>query len=252
MVALRELSFVPDVAESVSGAALPKRALRHFQSGNAFYDAGDYEQALHEYDAVLAVRTDIPEALNNRGIAHCAGRPRRGATDYDEALRMDRDFPDALVNRGIVRNLAGDLAGALADFSEALQVGPKIRVNRGVTRRQTGDLAGALPTMTSAAIAPGFLEALVNAGVIRSQMGDLSRGAGRLRTALQLSPDSPEALTNRGVVRMETGDVDGALADFDAALRPDSSDALTNRGAIRSRRGGPRRGASRLRRSARD
>ncbi len=53
----------------------------------------------------------------------------------------------AYQRRGLLRSTAGDLAGAIADYSEAIRRDPtsaKTYVNRGLARQRTGDLAGAM------------------------------------------------------------------------------------------------------------
>lgn len=44
--------------------------------------------------------------------------------DVEQALKLDPDFPDALLERGILKRLAGDEAGARADWRRAIEVAP--------------------------------------------------------------------------------------------------------------------------------
>ena len=55
----------------------------------------------------------------------------------------------------------------------------------------------------------------------------------------QKAPRSPEDFYNRGLERQAAGDLDGALADFDLALRLNPADAiaLSNRGLLRMQQG---------------
>ncbi|HWE37328.1 MAG TPA: tetratricopeptide repeat protein [Isosphaeraceae bacterium] len=145
--------------------------------------------------------------------------------------------------RGIARLVSGDRAGALADFSEAIDIDPSCPEaynNRGVTRHAGNDLAGALADFDRALeIAPRFAEAYNNRGAVRRALGDLDGAIADLDRAIELNSRYVEAFNNRGDARLASGDLDGAIADFDRALesRPDYAEALNNRGAARRARG---------------
>ena len=64
---------------------------------------------------------------------------------------------------------------------------------------------------------------------------DLDGALAEFNAALRLDPGLASAYNNRGVVRQQLRDLAGALADFDAALRlnPRFADACSNRAAIR-------------------
>jgi tetratricopeptide (TPR) repeat protein len=52
---------------------------------------------------------------------------------------------------GIAKKANGDLDGAIADYTKAIELNPRYAaayVNRGVARKTKGDLDRAMPTMT--------------------------------------------------------------------------------------------------------
>ena len=81
--------------------------------------------------------------------------------------------------------------------------------------------------------------AYTNRGVARQAAGDVDGALADYETALRWNPGYAEARNDRGIVRYLRGDVDGALADYDAALRvrPEYADAYLNRGLARQAKG---------------
>jgi len=75
-------------------------------------------------------------------------------------------------------------------------------------------------------------------GMERRRSGDLQGALQEFDAALRLNPTLAVAYNNRGVTRHELGDLDGALADLDEALRlnPKYADACGNRAAVRTDR----------------
>jgi len=85
---------------------------------------------------------------------------------------------------------------------------------------------------------PDFVGAYGNRGIARGEKGDLEGALGDFDEAIRLEPDA-KVYYNRGVARSEKGDLDGALADYDEAIRldPDDVDFYYNRGTVRSEKG---------------
>jgi tetratricopeptide (TPR) repeat protein len=73
-------------------------------------------------------------------------------------------------------------------------------------------------------------------GVERRAHGDLQGALAEFDAALRLDPRMVVAYNNRGVARQELGELTEALADFNAALRldPHYADAYSNRAAVRA------------------
>jgi tetratricopeptide (TPR) repeat protein len=66
--------------------------------------------------------------------------------DYSQALTLLPDFPQALIGRGIAYREAKDIARAAADFDQAIKLDPKnagALYQRGLTKSQSGDAASA-------------------------------------------------------------------------------------------------------------
>jgi tetratricopeptide (TPR) repeat protein len=160
---------------------------------------------------------------------------------------------------------AGLLAGALAQTRPPRANSTEEFFNRGVARYQKGDLEGAMrdfdraidiaSTISPGAYASNHIGAifpepavlLYNRGVTRYDLRDWDGAINDFDEALRLNPLRVMAWIKRGNARFNKGDLDEAINDFNQAIRldPRSVIAWNNRGlAWQNRRD------SRLRRSA--
>ncbi|MCG9891774.1 MAG: tetratricopeptide repeat protein [Thermosynechococcaceae cyanobacterium MS004] len=75
-----------------------------------------------------------------------------------------------------------------------------------------------------------------NRGNTRRALGDKQGAIADYDQAIRLNPKDAEAYNNRGVTRRALGDNQGAIADYEEAIRlaPKDAAAYVNRGNIRS------------------
>src|SRR5262249_52469024 len=141
---------------------------------------------------------DLSRLHNSRGIAwHDKGDLDRAIADYSEAIRLNPKLATAYYNRGIAWRAKGDLDRAIADYSEAIRLDPKLAAaynNRGNAWSDKGDLDGAI--------------------------ADYSE-------AIRLNPKYTIAYRNRGLANLYAGTPPKALADLAQAHGLDPKNAYT-------------------------
>jgi Flp pilus assembly protein TadD len=140
-----------------------------------------YEDALADYDKLLAVKPEHAGAWNNRGIAlQYARRFEDALASYDKALVIAPDYAEAWNNRGIVLLLLKRPAEALASHDKALALKPDYADawnHRGATLQRLGDFEGALASLDKAlAIAPDYAGALQNLGQLLCESNRVEEG----------------------------------------------------------------------------
>jgi len=86
---------------------------------------GDYERAVADYSAALAIKPATPEILCERGHAYRRkGDYERAIEDYTVALGVKPDCRDALNSRGIVHYRMGSHKLAIKDWEAILKIDP--------------------------------------------------------------------------------------------------------------------------------
>jgi tetratricopeptide (TPR) repeat protein len=94
--------------------------------GNVLQSLGRFEEAIAEYDRVLARLTRHYRAFTNRGNAKLQTKaPREALADYDASIAIEPRYPDAYFGRGYALSQLGDHAGALTAFEEQVRLAPR-------------------------------------------------------------------------------------------------------------------------------
>jgi tetratricopeptide (TPR) repeat protein len=161
--------------------------------------------------------------------------------------------PQEYNHRGLNRQSAGDLAGAIDDFSKAIDLSAGILKsisygNRANARMSTGDWDGAIADFTQsidiqlnskqagvsagAIVAPPIALSYNNRGNARKAKGDIEGAITDYNKALAENPKYAHAFYNRGVAFQTKSDCATAIKDYSTAiaLAPQLFDAYVNRG----------------------
>jgi tetratricopeptide (TPR) repeat protein/serine/threonine protein kinase len=202
-----------------------------------------HTEALGYYRAALAIRPDrglhvhIGQDLRQQG--DLAG----AAAEYRQAIALQPQLAVAHAGLGVVLDEQGDFAGAVAEYRKAIALKPNEAVfhyTLGNCLRHQGDLAGAAAAYRQAiALQPGYAEAHNNLGSVLSAQGDLPGAVAEFRKALTLKPKELDYHTNLGNTLDAQGDPAGALAEFRecVTLRPDSAITHYNLGNYLGKQG---------------
>jgi tetratricopeptide (TPR) repeat protein len=93
--------------------------------GRAYDGKEDYEHAIDDYSAALAINPATPEILCARGNAHRRmGDYESAIEDYTVALGVKPDYREALNSRGIVHYRMGAHKLAIQDWEAILKFDP--------------------------------------------------------------------------------------------------------------------------------
>jgi tetratricopeptide (TPR) repeat protein len=214
--------------------------------GAAWYDKGDFDRAIADFDTVIRLNPNYADGFYNRGIAWSAkGDVDRAIADYSAAIRIQPDHARALNNRGDLLDKKGDFDRAIADYSNAIRLRPDYGLaffNRGNAWHHKRDFDRAIADHSTAIQLDPRADAFVARGNARVGKGEFDRAIADYDKAIRLDPGLALAFNNRGNAWRMTGDLDRAIADYDQAigLEPNYAPARSNRGDAQAERGNHR------------
>lgn len=209
-----------------------------FLAGEKFYQAGDYDRAIAEFNRSAELKPDNAEVYIARGNAlRKKGNLPQAAEDYSRALRYGSERAEVYNYRGYVYSEYGETGKALADFTRALEIRNDYAdalVNRAHVYYETGDYQKAAEDYTRVIKLEARNAAAWNGrGSALYRLGDEAKAAADFTRALTIAPAYASAWRNRGNVSYNAGNYENALADLDEAIRLEqSADAYNARGNI--------------------
>ncbi|MFK7942509.1 MAG: tetratricopeptide repeat protein [Paracoccaceae bacterium] len=178
---------------AIASGQLDSRAQAQVRAnlGVGWFELGEYNNAVIEYDKALAEAPDLLGAYLNRARAlERLGRLRDAAADYDTVIQRDPRAADAYLGRGAMLLANGDPGRSLDDFSNAIR------------------------------LQPDWLSPHFNRGMAHFQLGMWREAERDFGTVIQRNPSDAAAFLNRARARARSGDNDAGL-DFDRALEID-------------------------------
>ena len=184
-----------------------------------------WQNELNFWNRVLHLDPHNSLAINMRARLkfETLGDMAGAEADYSRALQLAPDNQDALVNRGLARLQLKRYAAADADFQAAIRLDatqPTVFNGIGLLHYQQGRTGEALEAYTRAiGLDPDFADSYINRGVIYREQGDLISALKDFNAAVGLAPASPEGYANRGTVFQARRENALAARDYQTALR---------------------------------
>ncbi|HTY89360.1 MAG TPA: tetratricopeptide repeat protein [Candidatus Acidoferrum sp.] len=232
-------------AEYVGGESLwratlarnPGCAMAHYNLGQTYFQQRRPEQAILQYQLVLQISPDEPDACNNLGSALLQlGRVDEAVVNYQKALQLNPRDVDACNNLGNAFLRQGRTNQALASFQRALALKPDSAdacYNLGNLRLDAGRTDDAIALFQKAlAVKPNFAEAANNLGNAFLQQGRMDKAIEQYQRALTSKPDYADAHNNLGTAFLQQGRFDDSIRHYQQALavKPDDTDICNNLG----------------------
>ena len=207
------------------------RSVLRYNRGQVYAALGRVEEALADYDAVIAEDPNYAEYHFDRGnLLRKLGRDGDALLAYERAMALSPPFTEVYYNRADIYLARGDIEAGLADLDYVLELDPEFvdaLVNRAGLRADLDQ-----PALAHADVAAGLAVAPANPH-LRCVLGQLHAAAGKYEdaidaygAALAADPDFAVALAGRAAALFETGDTAGAVADLDRALELGEDAAL--------------------------
>ncbi|MDG2244531.1 MAG: tetratricopeptide repeat protein [Rhodospirillaceae bacterium] len=236
-VALMRLGDAEGAVKLLSLAAKrrPEDAIILNDLGMAQEAMGDADSAYQTFQKAYELDPALPAALVNMaryGLA--AGDADEALVQADRAIKAQPGFVQAYNVRGLALQALYRKDEALIAYAAALAQSPNdadALFNKGELLRQMGTEDGALTALERAiqATAEGsrvWVKAAMTIGLIQASQGDHEAAMRLYNRVLEQAPSDVSTLINRGELKQKLGDIDGADADFSAALDIDNESPI--------------------------
>ena len=121
------ISLSPTFASAQQKQDESKDADFYTKRGISYYQKGEYDQAILDFDKALQINPMNAEAYNNRGSVYGEkGRYDQAISDFCKALEISPMYAEAYYNRGVTYNRRGQSDQAILDFEKALEINPRL------------------------------------------------------------------------------------------------------------------------------
>ncbi|MGW8376203.1 tetratricopeptide repeat protein [Streptomyces sp. ODS28] len=207
-----------------AGFGVAEQSLVRRLRGSELRKTGEYERALAEYDAALALDPASERAHAGRGLTRMGLRDFAAAvTDLDRAVELAPRTARHLFQRGECHRALRAYEAAVRDLSRAVELEPgeaEAWAALGDARHGLGDHDQALQDLNRAiGIAPESVWPLLRRARLWRSLKDRTRQLEDLDRAVRLDPESALAACERGDALRAVGQYEEAIAEFDRAIR---------------------------------
>lgn len=202
----------------------------------------DPQLALAEFGAAIRLDPKSP-ALRARALLYLAlAQPERALPDLDRVIGNNGADAIAWANRGVAKSRLGDLEGAIADCTRALELAPTVsnRINRGNAYATLHRNDDALADFDKALQEePRNLLALFGRANANYATQRLAASLDDYARIIDADPRSSVAYFKRGNVHLDLKEFGSAFSDYSDSLKidPDQAVVLLNRSIAAARLG---------------
>jgi len=174
-------------------------------SGDQYYQQGELEQAMKEFNLALALDPENVNVYNSLGVCHGINGDFDKALDaFGAANRLDPDEVMPIYNAGYVHMLKKEYGKALEHFRKAEQIDTSVfelafQTGRAHLATENPDAARAY-LESATRLYPQSSPAFRFLGQCYHQLDRLSDAESAYKTALKLNPEDADALSTLGYI----------------------------------------------------
>ncbi|MBI5360583.1 MAG: protein kinase [Planctomycetes bacterium] len=182
--------------------------------------------ALNDLDEAIRLKPHFGFYTIKAQIEEASGDKLSAERDFSKAIDLNPASGDAYYNRAYFKINAGDIQGAIDDFTVIIDRKLDTDINlgtvyfeRGAMRDNLGDCNGALSDL-SRAVELGKTDDKVyfNRGFVYAELKQYANALADFNKAAEMNPKRAEIYFNRGFVMEKLLDYEGALRDFEKAV----------------------------------
>jgi tetratricopeptide (TPR) repeat protein len=187
--------------------------------GNAYYNLGQYSQAISDYTRAIELNPEYAKAYCHRGVVYRKlGNLDQAISEYIKAIELNPKYAAAYNNRGNAYSDLGQYPKAICNFTRAIELNPKYAAayySRGVAYGNLGQYNQAISDYTRAIeLDAKYAMAYNNRGNAYGRLGQYLQAISDFTRAIKLNPEFALAYNNRGVAYALQKSPTAACGDF--------------------------------------
>jgi formylglycine-generating enzyme required for sulfatase activity len=163
------------------------------------------------------------DCIERGHVKEVAGDIDGAIAEYTRAIALDPNWPSGLSARAEAKLGKGDFSGAIVDYGRLIAMSPSdtiYYIKRAGAKVAKGDLGGAIADYGRAILlSPQSATTYNDRGLAKQTRGDLPGAIADYSHAILLEPQSAIFYKNRSNAKKLMRDPDGAVADFDHAIK---------------------------------
>ncbi len=193
-----DTSNFPDIKNRIKNESVFIRLdsnnfVTYFRRSALYYQVGNYEAAIKDFNKILLLRPNDPDAYSNRGMCNVFLKDYPKAfNDLDMAIKLEPEKAINYLNRAFAFSHKNKYKEAIVDLNKAIELRPdyaKAYVNRGFARRKLNFYREALMDYDKAILLnPDYLEAVINRAEVNYLMKNYSDAIKDFERALKIEP----------------------------------------------------------------
>jgi len=205
-------------------SAFPKGvSFAHNNLGNTYYEKGELDKAISEYNRALILKSNYADAHYNLGAAYAdKGMLDEAISEYKKALAINPDHADAHYNLGLDYGNKGMLDEAISEYKKTLAINPDYadaHYNLGVIYSSKRMFDKAISEYKKAlAINSDYADAHYNLGLNYGNEGMLDEAIFEFKRVLALNPNYAKAHNNISIAFYKKGNYKSAIVHCDRAV----------------------------------
>jgi tetratricopeptide (TPR) repeat protein len=227
------LAFLFFVFAGLFGGCLPVWAdnhyrpetMSHMQKGVKLLREHQLAQARGEFETVVKMEPNVPDAYNNLGLAYAyENNVAKAQQYYRKALDLEPLYPPALNNLGLILYSSGKPDDALHYWQRCLEVSnikdPDLYYYIANALRDTGKKVEARENYVKAIkLKPDNAAAYSGLAALDLGEGRLDDALREVRKSIKLKPDSAFSYYHLGLIEEKRGETGDALTAYQTSLR---------------------------------
>lgn len=200
----------------------PKSYLANTNIASAYYEIGDYNNAIKFYNIAIENNKNHYKIYHDRGLTYSKLKKFDLAiSDYTSSINLKNDYSSSYSNRGLAYQYINDSINSLKDYNKAIDLNPENSFaysNRGLYYNQYKNYYQAIEDFKkSISISPNNEINFYNLANAYAYTNDYENAILYYSKAIEINNKYPEAYYNRGIIKIKTGNEQSGNIDINIA-----------------------------------